>query len=135
MDRETLAKLDLFVAEPQETDWIVTKIPRDDEWKDVRTLLANSVGLGGIPRIFVTDMNTSATHTLHLEHEFDGRELESNYAEKTLEHLYTLWRHPVSLMTNLNGAKATYLISEDGAALHSSLVDDEFHIYHYGLDL
>ncbi|MBE7637813.1 stage V sporulation protein R [Sneathiella sp. P13V-1] len=135
MDRETLEKLDLFVAEPQDSDWIVTKIARDDEWKEIRGLLANSVGLGSIPRIFITDMNTSSTNTLYLEHEYDGRELEANYAEKTLEHLYSLWRHPVSLSTNLNGSEATYLISEDGAALQRGVMDDEFHIYHYGLDI
>ena len=35
--------------------------------------------------------------TLNLEHVFDGRELEANYAKKTLKYINILWERKVNL--------------------------------------
>ena len=35
--------------------------------------------------------------TLNLEHVFDGRELEANYAKKTLKYINILWGRKVNL--------------------------------------
>jgi stage V sporulation protein R len=49
---------------------------------------------------------------LLLVHVFEGQELDMNYAEKTLQHVYQLWGRPVHLETIYDGKKI--LLSYDG---------------------
>ncbi|WP_169545920.1 SpoVR family protein [Sneathiella aquimaris] len=114
MDRQTMEKLDLFEAKTEGSDWVVSKISTDEDWKPVRDLLVKSVGLGAIPDITIVDCDGDGARTLKLQHMFDGRELEATYAEKTLNHLYELWGRKVSLETVLNDNPAVY--SYDGMA-------------------
>ena len=41
-------------------------------------------------------------HHLLLEHEYDGRDLEMNYATETLRYCAGLWKGKVTLKTRLN---------------------------------
>ena len=50
--------------------------------------------------------------TLILEHVFDGRELNIDYAEATLKYIYELWGHTVTLKTTQLG-KEIRLVCED----------------------
>ena len=52
--------------------------------------------------------------TLIPRHEHDGRDLDMTNAEKTLQHLRTLWRHDVNLQTKLRGKKALMSATEAG---------------------
>ena len=53
-----------------------------------------------MPKIYVENVNPSKR--LYLAHEFDGRELELSYAQKTLDHARTLWAEGVELKTMNN---------------------------------
>ncbi|WP_169569616.1 SpoVR family protein [Sneathiella limimaris] len=129
MDRETMEKLDLFEAEVQQSEWIVTKTSNEVDWKDVRNLLIKSVGLGGIPNILVTDGDCDGARGLKLRHEFDGRELDAGYAEKTLEHIYRLWGRKVFLETQLKESSACYVFDEKGLSMTSDLMKDPITSY------
>ena len=123
MDREVMEKLDLFEAAPQQQDWVISKISDEDNWKSIRDLLVNSVGLASIPNIAIVDCDANNTRTLRLSHEFDGRELEAKYAEKTLEHIYRLWGRRVVLETTMQDTITRYSFDVDGFAITADLAD------------
>ena len=53
----------------------------------------------GQPYIVVVDGDYGGRRELYLEHRHDGRDLDMQYAERTLNHIYDLWQHPVHLET------------------------------------
>ena len=78
------------------------------------TLLA-SVGMGSIPTIKIEDADHGGRRTLYLKHEHDGRDLQLEYAERTLEHVRKLWGREVVLETVVNGRRS--LLRMQGDAL------------------
>jgi stage V sporulation protein R len=81
----------------------------------VKETLLKSVGMNGVPVILVEEVDHHGDRALSLRHDADGRDLEMEYAEKTLGHLHTLWRRKVHLETILEDNKV--LLSHDGAEL------------------
>ncbi|GLQ06718.1 SpoVR family protein [Sneathiella chinensis] len=126
MDRETMERLDLFEAAPQHGDWVISKVADEENWRSVRDMLIQSVGLGGIPRIAVTDGDVDGARTLLLTHEFDGRELEAKYAEKTLEHVYQLWGRKVMLETRMNDNETTYSFDDSGLSITAEFGEAQY---------
>ncbi len=53
----------------------------------------------GFPYIEVLDGDYNHNRELYLRHAHEDAELDTHYARKTLEHLYTLWGRPVHLET------------------------------------
>jgi stage V sporulation protein R len=49
---------------------------------------------------------------LLINHAFDGKELDVQYAQRTLKNVYRLWGRPVHLMTVVEGDKS--ILSYDG---------------------
>ncbi len=123
MDRETMEKLDLFEAAPEREDWVIKRVSDEDNWKPVRDLLVESVGLGAIPDIAVTDCDGDGARTLKLRHHFEGRELEATYAEKTLEHVYRLWGRKVMLETTLNESSTLYSYDDEGLSVTPDVIN------------
>jgi stage V sporulation protein R len=52
-----------------------------------------------VPVIKVIDSDYKKNRTLLLKHDHDGRDLQLEYAEKTLQFLQQLWGHDVALET------------------------------------
>ncbi|MBS0209868.1 MAG: SpoVR family protein [Planctomycetes bacterium] len=75
-------------------------------------LLANLTNLGR-PQICVDDGNYKNRGELFLRHEFNGVELQMNYARDTLINLQKLWTRPVHIETTLDGTKT--ILSYDGS--------------------
>ena len=48
-------------------------------------------------------MKTQGTQEMILQHEFDGRELEAEYADRTLRYVQQLWGKKVVLETRIGG--------------------------------
>jgi len=76
--------------------------------------LLRQVGMGGFPVIRIKDAAYRGTRSLFLVHEHDGRDLDMGNAEKTLEHLRTLWGHDVLLETRMRGKPAVMTSTADG---------------------
>lgn len=76
---------------------IVDDVSDVEGWEKVRDAMITNVGLNRIPVVFVEEVEKNGT--LSLVHEHDGRDLEMNYARKVFEHIKTLWRGEVKLIT------------------------------------
>ena len=112
-----MKELDLFQHEADEKDTntrVITKVSDSENWRGIKDVLVGSVGTGGLPVIKVEDANHSNKRILLLKHAHDGRDLELNYAQKTLQYVKTLWGNPVALETSINGKAMSFLVDSDG---------------------
>lgn len=100
LNQELCEKLHLFSYGTQGDDIVITEVADEEGWKTVRDNFANSVGLGGIPLIQPIGVEND---TLLLEHVYDQRELELNYAQESLKYIVDLWGGKVDLRTKING--------------------------------
>lgn len=87
------------------------------DFKKVKDTLLLQLTNFGQPLIEVVDANHQNRGELLLIHRFDGRELKADYASKTLQNLFYLWRRPVHIETRL-GEKGT-LLSFDGIKMQN----------------
>ncbi|MGB7605503.1 MAG: SpoVR family protein [Lutisporaceae bacterium] len=92
-------------------DYIVEDVADEKGWANIRNVLCNTCGMNNIPNIRVVEMQRQ-DKTLILEHIFDGRELQSAYTEATLKYIYDMWKHPIKLLTIVNG-KSTQIICDN----------------------
>jgi stage V sporulation protein R len=109
-----MRELDLFRYEPKGEDLVVTDVSDDDGWRPVKDTLVKSVGMGGIPVIRVDDADYNHNRTLLLTHGHDGRDLQLEYAEKTLGYVHRLWGREVVLETVVNGKRTFLTYGERG---------------------
>jgi stage V sporulation protein R len=103
LTEELCTDLDLFVFELiDEEAWTIT----DKRWERVRDQLVANMTNFGFPYIEVTDGDYNGNRELFLRHSYEGTELDTRYARKTLEHVYSLWGRPVHLETIIDGEAA-----------------------------
>ena len=114
LDAETMRELDLFSYEPKGDKLVVDSVADDEHWEDVKRKLIAQVGSGTNPSIRITDADFNRRRELYLVHDHDGRDLHLGYAERTLQHLYTLWGRRVLLETQVNGKPTRLAFDEDG---------------------
>jgi stage V sporulation protein R len=112
---ETLMRdLDLFRYEAKGDDLVVSDVSDEEGWRQVKETLVKSVGMGSIPTIRVEDADHLHSRTLLLSHAHDGRDLQLEYAEKTLAYVYRLWGREVALETAVNGKRTFLTYGERG---------------------
>ena len=63
----------------------------------VKERLIRNVGAGGIPRIYIREVE--AGNILALQHDHDGRDLDLDHADEVVMHVSTLWGDVVKLHT------------------------------------
>lgn len=112
---DLMRELDLFQHEKRGKERVITKVSDDESWNDVKNTLLQGVGMGSIPSIKIEDGDHGARRTLYLKHDHDGRDLQLEYAERTLEHVRKLWGREVVLETVVNGRRS--LLRMQGEAL------------------
>jgi stage V sporulation protein R len=106
LTEELCEELDLFVYElVDEEEWTVT----DKRWERVRDRLVANMTNFGFPYIVVADGDYNNNRELYLKHQYEGAELDANYARRVLEHVHTLWGRPVHLET---------VVDDEPARLH-----------------
>jgi stage V sporulation protein R len=103
LTRELMDELNLFQHERRGKERVVTKVPDDEGWKEMRDNLIKSVGAGSLPVIKVEDADFGRNRTLYLKHYHDGRDLQLEYADHTLRHIAGLWEREVVLETVISG--------------------------------
>jgi stage V sporulation protein R len=74
--------------------------------------------MGSTPVIRVIDSDHGGNRTLLLRHEYDGRELLLEYAERTLRYVQQLWGRRVVLQTILDDKEVAF--SWDGSDFRQS---------------
>ncbi|MCW5891631.1 MAG: SpoVR family protein [bacterium] len=114
LGEKQMRDLDLIRYESRGDDLVVSHVSDEQGWREVKELLVKSVGMGSTPVIRVEDADFSGSRTLLLGHVHDGRDLQLEYAERTLSYVHRLWGREVVLDTVLNGKKATLSYGERG---------------------
>ncbi|RMG43752.1 MAG: SpoVR family protein [Candidatus Dadabacteria bacterium] len=110
---DIMRELELFQHEKRGKERIVTKVSDEENWQQVKETLIKNVGSGSIPVIKVEDADFGKKRTLYLKHYHDGRDLQLEYAERTLKHVKNLWEREVVLETVLNGKNSLLKIVGD----------------------
>lgn len=109
-----MREMDMFEYQPKGGDLVISKVSDEEHWREVKETLLKNVGMGGIPVIRIEDADYKHNRQLYLKHEHDGRDLQAEYAEKTLAHLYQLWDRDVWLETQINNRKVRLGYGEGG---------------------
>jgi stage V sporulation protein R len=104
-------EMNLFEYIKRGNEYLVSETPDEEGWKSIRDTLAQNAGLGGIPVIKVLEF-VKKDNSIMLEHEYDGRELELNYAYETLKHIKDLWEGRVMLKTVIDGKQKIIICDE-----------------------
>ncbi len=111
LTKELCAEMKLYEYEKEGNEYVISEVADDEGWMKIRDTIAESSGLGGIPVVVVTDWNQKE-NTLILEHIYDGRELDFQYANETLKHLTDLWEGKVILNTMADGKNRAIMCDE-----------------------
>lgn len=112
LTEEMMRDLDLFQHEKRGKERVITKVSDKDNWQEIKESLIKGVGMGSIPTIAVVDADFGKRRTLYLKHEHEGRDLQLEYAERTLKHVEFLWGREVVLETIVNGRPSLLKISD-----------------------
>jgi stage V sporulation protein R len=100
LDEEDFRELNFFSHQKQKNgDVVISEVADHDDWKMVRSDLIKNTGINTIPQIYVDRIEKQGN--LVLKHEYDGRDLEIQYAEKVVNHIQNLWGKDVKLYTIL----------------------------------
>jgi stage V sporulation protein R len=111
-----MRKMDMFEHRVQGKDIVISKVADDESWRDIKETLLRSVGLGSIPVLAIEDADYDGNRILFVKHAHDGRDLDLEYAEKTLGQLHVLWGRNVLLETELESHKHLLSSGENGFA-------------------
>lgn len=112
--KEVMEKLNFFSFVPDGQKLIVDKKVEDETWKKIKALVMRDVGLGLVPDVRIKDADYENARSAYLIHNFDGRHLEKEYVQKTIEHFHYLWGRPVYLETATFKRQAPYIYNFDG---------------------
>lgn len=118
LTKELCEELNLFEYIKKDNDYIINNIADEDGWTNIRNTFSESCGMSMVPYIRIIDMS-KIDKTLTLEHVYDGKELNVNYAESTLKYIVSLWKHKVVLNTFFNGKSFTITCDESNKISNS----------------
>ena len=113
LTEDLIRELNLFEYETKGDQKVVRNVADRNGWTQVKEALLKNVGMKTVPVIKVEDADFGHSHTLYLVHHHDGRDLQLEYAEKTLAYLSQLWHGEVVLETALDN-KRYMLVYNDG---------------------
>ncbi len=119
LTEDLMREMDMFEYEARGDELVIDKVSDDEGWKAVKETLIKSVGTGSIPVIKVDDADFGHARTLYLKHSHDGRDLQLEYAEKTLAFVHRLWGHECLLETTLQGKRSLLCYNDRGFAMRA----------------
>ncbi|HEV2579509.1 MAG TPA: SpoVR family protein, partial [Ktedonobacteraceae bacterium] len=117
---EDLVKdLDLYLYRKEGDEWVIV----EKNWEKVRDSIVTSMTNFGVPYLVVDNGDYRGNRELYIKHLYEGQELDMVYAEKTLQHVYTLWGRPIHLETLYEGKRI--LLTYDGERNTKSSLEKE----------
>ena len=119
LTEELMREMDMFEYETRGDELVIDKVSDNDGWKQVKETLIKNVGTGSIPVIKVDDADFGSNRTLYLKHFHDGRDLQLEYAEKTLAFVFRLWGHECLIETTLQGKRSLLCYNDRGFAMRA----------------
>jgi stage V sporulation protein R len=114
-----IRELNLFEYEKRRESLVVSNIADGYGWRSIKETLLQNVGMNAIPVIKVEDADYSQNRILYLMHYHDGRDLQLEYAEKTLSYIHRLWQRDVALETVVDGRRTLLQYGAKGFATKS----------------
>ena len=84
LTEEMMREMDMFQYEPRGDEVVISKVSDKESWREVKETLLKSVGMGSIPVIKIEDADHNHNRMLYTKHYHDGRDLQLEYAERTL---------------------------------------------------
>lgn len=108
LTEDLIKDLDLYLYKKEGDEWVIV----EKNWEKVRDGIVASMTNFGYPYLVVENGDYRGNRELYIKHMYEGQELDMNYAEKTLQHVYTLWGRPVHLETVYEGKRV--LLTYDG---------------------
>jgi stage V sporulation protein R len=112
LTEDLMREMDMFEYEQRGDEYVISRVSDDEGWKAVKETIIKNVGAASTPVIKVDDADFGQNRTLYMKHAHDGRDLQLEYAEKTMAYLQKLWGREVVLETTLDG-KRSLLCSND----------------------
>jgi len=113
LTEELIRELNLFEYQSRGGERVVSRVADEENWREIKETLIRNVGTGTVPQIKIEDADYNNNRALFLRHHHDGRDLQLEYAEKTLQYLHQLWRREVILETVINDKKSLLCFSDD----------------------
>lgn len=95
---DLMREMNMFKYDEEEKYYLISEVADNEGWKEIRNSFASSVGLNKVPFIKIVD-TSKKDNVLYLEHEYQGQELQLNYASETLKYMVELWDGPIHLKT------------------------------------
>lgn len=112
LTQDLCTELNLFEYAKRGNFYIIEEVSDEEGWENIRNTLCSSCGMGMVPYIQVVDMSRK-DKTLTLQHVYDGRELNLEYAQATVKHIVDIWGHTVILNTKLDGKDTKIICNEN----------------------
>jgi stage V sporulation protein R len=113
LTEDLIRELNLFEYQSRAGDQVVARVADADNWRAIKETLIRNVGTGTVPVINIEDADYNNNRVLFLRHHHDGRDLQLEYAEKTLRYLHMIWGREVVLGTEINGKPSLLSFSDD----------------------
>lgn len=98
----------LYLYERQQDYQEVRYVISEKDWRRIRSLLVAHLSSLGTPLIMVEDGDWKGKRELYLRHAYEAVELDPEYREKTMEHIFYLWDRPIHLETVVQERKVTF---------------------------
>ena len=108
LTQDLVDDLDLYIYKVEGEELKV--VERD--YEKIRDMIVASMTNFGNPYIVVEDGDYHRGRELYLKHVYEGQEIDIDYAERTLQYVYQIWRRPVHVETVLNSKPV--LLTFDG---------------------
>jgi len=105
LTEDLIRELNLFEYKSRGNEQVVSRVADEENWRQIKETLIQNVGTGTIPVIKVEDADYNNNRALLLKHHHDGRDLQLEYAEKTMRYLHQLWGRGVAMETLLDGQR------------------------------
>ena len=119
LTEDLMREMDIFKYGAHGDDLVIDKVSDEEGWREVKETLIRNVGTSSIPVIKVDDADFGQNRTLALKHYHDGRDLQLEYAEKTLAYVHRLWDREVVLETTLQGKRSLLCYNERGFSMRA----------------
>jgi len=120
LTEDLIRELNLFEYKSEGNQQVVSHVADEDSWQHIKNTLILNVGTGTIPVIKAVDADYRKNRTLLLQHDHDGRDLQLEYSEKTLQYIQHLWGHDVAMETVIDNQRTLLELSDHKLAIKKS---------------
>lgn len=117
LTEDLIREMNLFEYKSRGNEQVVSHVADEESWQHIKDTLIRNVGTGTIPVIKAVDSDYQNNRTLLLQHDHDGRDLQLEYAEKTLQYVQHLWGRDVAMETVLDNQRALLSYSDRKLAI------------------